>query len=94
MKNEIIDIAKNKMKEMYGANPPIRIVNRFKIEELMLDGQEILLWMGFFGKLQEEFSAKDLYFEIRGAQMGASFIAWLLGGTNVNLLPLHYYCPV
>ena len=94
MKNEIIDIAKNKMKEMYGDNPPIRIVNRFKTEELMLDGQETLLWMGFFGKLQEEFSAKNLYFEIRGAQMGASFIAWLLGGTNVNPLPSHYYCPV
>lgn len=94
MKNEIIDIAKNKMKEMYGDNPPIRIVNRFKTEELMLDGQETLLWMGFFGKLQEEFSAKDLYFEIRGAQMGASFIAWLLGGTYVNPLPSHYYCPI
>lgn len=93
MKNEIIDIAKNKMKEMYGDNPPIRIVNRFKTEELMLDGQETLLWMGFFGKLQEEFCAKDLYFEIRGAQMGASFIAWLLGGTNVNPLPSHYFCP-
>lgn len=94
MKNEIIDIAKNKMKEMYGDNPPIRIVNRFKTEELMLDGQETLLWMGFWGKLQEEFPAKDLYFEVRGAQMGASFIAWLLGGTNVNPLPSHYYCPV
>lgn len=94
MKNEIINIAKNKMKEMYGDNPPVWIVNRFKIEELMLDGQETLLWMGFFGKLQEEFSAKDLYFEIRGAQMGASLIAWLLGGTKVNPLPAHYYCPL
>ena len=26
--------------------------------------------------------------------MGASFLAWLLGGTNVNPLPAHYYCPV
>ena len=25
--------------------------------------------------------------------MGASFIAWLLGGTNVNPLPSHYFCP-
>jgi len=94
MKNEIISMAKNKMKELYGDNPPIRIANRFKTEELMLDGQETLLWMGFFGKLQEEFCAKDLYFEIRGARMGASFIAWLLGGTNVNPLPSHYYCPI
>lgn len=25
--------------------------------------------------------------------MGSSFIAWLLGATNVNPLPAHYYCP-
>lgn len=93
MKNEIIDKARNKMWKMYGDNPPMRIVNRFKSEELMLDGQETLLWMGFFGKLQEEFSTMGLYFGIRGAQMGASFIAWLLGEISVNPLPPHYYCP-
>lgn len=92
MKKKIISIAKNKMQEMYGNNPPMRIVNRFKTEELMLDRHEMLLWMGFFGKLQEKFCKKDFYFEIRGAQMGASFMAWLLGGTYVNPLPSHYYC--
>ena len=94
MRNDIISIAKNKMHELYGENPPIRIVNRFKTEELMLEGQEVLLWMGFFGKLQEKFRTEDLYFDVRIAQMGASFIAWLLGGTTVNPLPVHYYCPV
>lgn len=43
MKRNIIKIAKNKMKELYGENPPIEIINRFKTEELMLAGQEILL---------------------------------------------------
>lgn len=94
MKNEIVRIAKNKLRELYGSKPKVEIINRFKIEELMLDGQDILLWMGFLGKLQENFHEGDAYFEIRGAQMGASFIAWLLGGTNVNPLPAHYYCPV
>ena len=94
MKNEIIKKAKNKMLELYGDNPPVRIANRFKTEELMLAGQETLLWMGFLGKLQEEFCKGNAYFEIRCAQIGASFIAWLLGGTNVNPLPAHYYCPI
>lgn len=94
MKNEIIKIAKNKMMELYGGNPPIMIANRFKTEELMLDGQETILWMGFLGKLQEKFCMENAYFDVRGAQMGASFIAWLLGGTNVNPLPAHYYCPM
>ena len=94
MKNEIIRIAKNRLQELFGSNPVIQIANRFKTEELMLDGQETLLWMGFLGKLQEEFCESDAYFETRGAQMGASFVAWLLGGTSVNPLPAHYYCPV
>ena len=54
----------------------------------------MLLWMGFFWKLQKEFCEKDSYLGIRGAQMGASFIAWLLGGTNANPLLAPYYCPV
>lgn len=94
MKNEIIRIAKNKLQELYGSNPAIEITNRFKTEELMLNGQETLLWMGFLGKLYEKFCEKNAYFETRGVQMGASFVAWLLGGTNVNPLPAHYYCPV
>lgn len=94
MKNDIIRIAKNKMRELYGDNPPIRITNRFTTEELMLVDQDSLLWMGFFGKLQEKFIGENAYFDVRGAQMGASFIAWLLNGTNANPLPAHYYCPV
>lgn len=93
MKRDIIKIAKNKMKELYGENPPIEIINRFKTEELMLARQEILLWMGFLGELKKKCCMENAYFDIRGAQMGASFIAWLLGGTNVNPLPAHYYCP-
>ncbi len=93
MKKEIIRIAKSKMRELYGDNPPIVIANRFKTEELMLERQDFLLWMGFFGKLQEEFCMKNAYFDVRGAQMGASFVAWLLNRTNANPLPAHYYCP-
>ena len=48
MKNEIVKTARKRMEELYGDNPPMRILNRFKTEKMMLDGQEILLWMGFF----------------------------------------------
>jgi len=94
MKNEIIDVAKNKLRELYGDKIPVRISNRFKQEELMLTGQEMLLWIGFFGKLQEKLNQENMYFDVRGAQMGASYIAWLLNNMAVNPLPAHYYCPV
>ena len=93
MRREIIELAKSRMAELYGENPSIRITNRFKTEKLMLSEQEALLWMGFMGMLNEEFCKAGAYFEVRDAQMGASFIAWLLGGRSVNPLPAHYYCP-
>lgn len=94
MKNDIISEAKKRLHELYGDNPHVRIVNRFKTEALMLGQQEMLLWIGFFGKVQEEFYRKNEYFDVRGANIGASLLAWLLGGTNVNPIPAHYYCPI
>ena len=92
MDKEIIKRAEQKLTELYGEHPPISVINRFKTEELMLNGQKMLRWMGFLGKLYEQFYTEDAFFMVRGTQMGASFIAWLLGGTNVNPLPAHYYC--
>lgn len=93
MDKEIINKAECKMKELYGEYPPIHVMNRFKTEELMLENQNMLRWIGFLGELHEKFYAEDAFFLVRGAQIGASFIAWLLGGTGVNPLPAHYYCP-
>lgn len=92
MDRKIIRKAELKMKEMYGECPPIAIMNRFKTEKLMLKNQMMLRWMGFLGELHERFYEKDAFFMVRGAQIGASFIGWLLGGTNVNPLLAHYYC--
>lgn len=92
MDEKIISKAELKMKELYGKQLPISISNRFKTEELMLKNQMMLRWMGFLGELHDRFYEEDDFFLIRGAQMGSSFIAWLLGATNVNPLPAHYYC--
>ena len=93
MDEKIISKAELKMKELYGEQMPISISNRFKTEELMLKNQMMLRWMGFLGELHDRFYEEDDFFLVRGAQMGSSFIAWLLGATNVNPLPAHYYCP-
>ena len=92
MDEKIISKAELKMKELYGEQLPISISNRFKTEELMLKNQMMLRWMGFLGELHDRFYEEDDFFLVRGAQMGSSFIAWLLGATNVNPLPAHYYC--
>ena len=93
MKKEIIKAAENRLAEIYGDNPPVLIKNRFKTEKLMLDDSDAILTMGFMGSLQEEFTKKDMYLQTQNVQMGASFVAWLLGATSVNPLPAHYHCP-
>lgn len=94
MRKEIIGIAKERMKNIYGDNPAMQVINRFKTEELLVEGRESILWMGFLGKLQEKFRDEDMNLELRDTQLGSSFIAWLLGAINVNPLPAHYYCPI
>ena len=93
MKNDIIKQAENRLNILYGNKIPINILNRFRIERLMLENNDYLLWMDFYGKLQEYLYKEDIYMELREPQTEASFIAWLLGGTNINPLPAHYYCP-
>lgn len=75
MKNDILSLAECRLRELYGNNPPIIVSNRFSQEKLMLCESEMLLWFGFWGKLQEKFSKEHAYFCVRGAQTGASFIA-------------------
>ena len=93
MKKNVLRDANRRLKQLYGENPPLMILNRFKTEKMMLAERENLLWMGFMGKLQEVLYEQGAYFETRNVKGAASFIAWLLGGTNVNPLPAHYYCP-
>lgn len=93
MKKDIVKLAENKMREFYGNKIPFNILNRFKTERIILAESDELLWIGFFGFLQEKMKTKDYYFEIRDSQIQASLIAWLLGATEVNPLPAHYYCP-
>lgn len=93
MKKDIVKLAENKMRELYGDKIPLFILNRFKMEKIILAESDELLWIGFFGFLQEKMKDKDYYFEIRDSQIQASLLAWLLGATEVNPLPAHYYCP-
>ena len=91
MKNEIINEAYDRLRDVYGQNPPARIINRFMSEKIMLSNQDTLLWMGFMGELFNKFREENIYFEMREAGIGASFIGWIMGVTNVNPLPPHDY---
>ena len=51
MKRNIIKLAEEKMKGIYGDKPPIRITNRFKSEQLMIEENDSLV-DGIYGKTE------------------------------------------
>ena len=93
MKRTIMNKVMQRAEELYGKNMPLRIRNRIKTEEMLMVNEEKILWLGFLGELHTRFLENGAYFDLRGARTGESFIGWLLGGTNANPLPPHYYCP-
>ena len=92
----IFDKAYEKLTELYSGKyyaPDVRIISRFYEEKKIL--QESEFYIGFLdciGRLREAAEQKGEEVTLRGTA-GSSFIAYLLGATDINPLPLFEYCP-
>ena len=99
MKNKhqaIFDKAYEKLTELYSGKyyaPDIRIISRFYDEKKLLQERELYVcYLDFIGRLREAAEQKGEEITVRGTA-GSSFIAYLLGATDINPLPLFEYCP-
>lgn len=97
MKNkEIFEKAFARLTMLYGIEnyaPDIRILNRFYHEKMLLDESELYArYLDLFGKIRTAAERKGEHIVVNGT-VGSSFIAYLLGATDTNPLPLHEYCP-
>ncbi len=93
----IFEKAYKKLEELYSDKyhtPDIRIISRFYEEKKILSESELYIcYLDFFGRLRKTAIEKGDNIMLAGTA-GASFIAFLLGATDVNPLPSHEYCPV
>lgn len=90
MNHELWKQAENRLFELYGDAPPIEILNRFFAEQESLKGSDCISYFGYLSELAKLAKSKNyLVWE----KTGSLFVLWLLGGTDVNPLPPHYYCP-
>ncbi len=93
---EIFEKAYKKMTELYSGEyhaPDIRIINRFYDEKKILQESELYIcYLDFIGRLREIAEQKGEDIMVRGTT-GSLFIAYLLGATDINPLPLFEYCP-
>ena len=92
----IFDKAYDRLLQMYKDkydSPDIRIISRFYDEKKLLQESEYYVcFLDFIGRLSEYAESKGEEIAVRGTT-GASFIAYLLGATDINPLPIFEYCP-
>jgi len=92
--NNLKDKAYNKAKELYGDPLPIEISSRLNKELSRIISEKASYAVNYL--LAEEIVKKaneDGYFVGSRGSVGSSFVAYLLGITEVNPLAPHYYCP-
>ena len=92
-KDDIIKSAYQNMIKQYGEDIPLEIRSRFENERIMLANKEALIYLDILKNVKNY--AADLGHAVynRG-DIASSFISYLLGATDINPLPPHYYCPV
>ncbi|MBO5715808.1 MAG: hypothetical protein J6S23_05395 [Clostridia bacterium] len=93
MNKNIFDKAYERMVERYGENLDLRILNRFYEEKMILEKCELYTrYLDAAAKLRKAAESQGEHISLMGT-CNSLFIAYLLGATDINPLPLHEYCP-
>jgi len=89
---EIWDKAYKRIFELYGDMPDLRIVSRFYSEKQALMQYEVGKYFYDLAKLRQEAEDAGERLIVKNA-VASCLVAYLLGTTDENPLPAHYYCP-
>ncbi len=91
IEKEIWDKAYKRIFELYGNVPDLRIVSRFYSEKQAFMQYEVGKYFYDLAKLRREAEAAGERLIVKNAA-ASCLIAYLLGATDENPLPAHYYC--
>ena len=90
---EIWDKAYNRIFELYGDMPDLRIIiSRFYSEKQAFMQYEVGKYFYDLAKLRREAEESGERLIVK-APIASCLVAYLLGATDENPLPAHYYCP-
>ena len=89
---EICDTAYKRIFELYGNMPDLRIVSRFYSEKQAFMQYEIGKYFYDLAKLRREAEGAGEQLIVK-EPVASCLLAYLLGATDENPLPAHYYCP-
>lgn len=91
MKNQLWNKADEAMRNRYGNPVPIEIASRFYNEQAQMQSTDMIVYFDMLATLRSEAKAEGEHIRVIGGT-GASFVAYLLGATDINPLKPHYYC--
>ena len=89
-RNLLWEKAEARMKELYGEEPPLRILNRFMMERNALHRSNAVIMFDILAQVLSAARQNRAGFDPGGA---VCFVSWLLGATEVNPLEPHLRCP-
>ncbi len=92
MKKQLWNKAFDAMRKRYGNPAPIEIMNRLLTEHAEMKETDMIVYFDMLSVLASEAKKQGEHIRVIGGT-GASFIAYLLGATEINPLKPHYYCP-
>ncbi|MDE7283375.1 MAG: helix-turn-helix domain-containing protein, partial [Lachnospiraceae bacterium] len=92
MKKELWKKADEVLEGLYGNMPPMEVVNRYFSEYEELKNSDQIIYFEFLSRLAEQAKRSGEHMHINGG-IGASFVAFIMGTSELNPLSPHYYCP-
>ena len=92
MQNNLWKKVRQTLHGHYGEEVPIEILNRYFSEVAEFEKTDMIVYFDLFGRIKAR--ARELGEQMRvPGTVGASFVAYLLGVTEINPLKPHYFCP-
>lgn len=92
MKYTLWKKAHQEERNRYGEQMPVEVLNRYLSESYELRNTDWILFFDLLGQIAAQAKARREHVLVRGT-LGASLTAYVLGTTEVNPLPPHWYCP-
>lgn len=89
-KETLWDRTEERMKELYGDDLPLPVINRFIVERNMLHRSKSIIMFDILAEVRKAARQKQARFDAAGCEC---FVSWLMGATDVNPLEPHLRCP-
>lgn len=90
-KNELWENVYQSLKDRYGDTLPIQVLSRYLSEYEELKYTDWITYFDLFRQVHARSREMGGIIRIQGS-IGASFVAFVMGATETNPLPPHYYC--